>query len=101
MPSSRLAPARRRARLVKAASAGAALAGFGLVAVVVRGANPGAAPTSQPANIASLPLSTRISQEAKQSNAFFSSGSVQPSPSPSPPIPSSQQSQPQASTQTS
>ncbi len=53
--SSRLAPARRRARTVKVASAGAALAGFGLVAVLVRGAHPGT--TTAPASGRGLDLS--------------------------------------------
>lgn len=89
-PSSRLAPARRRARTVKFASAGAALAGFGLVAMVVRGAHPGTA--TAPATGEGLDLSSRISQEAEQEGSFFQSGSVEPS-SPS--------TQPQASTRTS
>jgi len=90
--SSRLAPARRRARLLKAVSAGVAVAGFGILSLVVRGAHPGSAGTSTPTATGDLGVSSRISQEAAQSGSFFDSGSVGPSQS---------SSQPQASTQTS
>ena len=90
--SSRLAPARRRARLLKAVSAGAAVAGFGILSLVVRGAHPGSAGTATPTATGDLGVSSRISQEAAQSSSFFDSGSVGPSQS---------SSQPQASTQTS
>jgi len=90
--SSRLAPARRRARLLKAVSAGAAVVGFGALSLVVRGAHPGSAVSSTPAASGGLEVSSRISQEAAQSGSFFDSGSVGPAQS---------SSQPQASTQTS
>ena len=97
-PSSRLAPARRRARFLKVAAAGAALGGFGVLSVLVRGAHPGsagsAATTSAVTPAGGLSLSSRISQEAQQSDSFFSGGSVSPSQSQS-------SSQPQASTRTS
>lgn len=91
-PSSRLAPARRRARLLKAASAGVAVAGFGILSVVVRGAHPAGAGIGTPAASGGLDISSRISKEAAQGGSFFDSGSVGPSQS---------SSQPQASTQTS
>ena len=48
-PPSRLAPARRRARLLKVASAGAAVAGFGVLSLLVRGgAHTATAPRPQP-----------------------------------------------------
>jgi hypothetical protein len=88
---SRLAPARRRARVLKAVSAGVAVAGFGALSLVVRGGHTATAGTSLPAASA-LDVSSRISQEAAQSSAFFDSGSVSPSQSSGPP---------QASTHTS
>jgi hypothetical protein len=91
-PSSRLAPARRRVRLLKAASAGLAVAGFGLLSLAVRGAHTGGTGSSTPATSGGLDVSSRISQEAAQSGSFFDSGSVGPPQSSSPP---------QASTQTS
>lgn len=94
MPSapspSRITRARRRARLVKVASAGAAAAGFALVSVLVRGAHPGNSGT--PVAGDGLDASVRITQEAQQSGSFFQSGSVAPSESSTPP---------QASTRTS
>jgi hypothetical protein len=91
--SSRLAPARRRAHVVKLASVGAAAVGFGVVAMLARGAHPGAAGNGSAGGTTSgLDVSSRISQEAEQSGDFFSSGSVTPSQSSSPP---------QASTHTS
>lgn len=89
---SRLAPARRRARFLKVASAGVAVAGFGALSLIVRsGTHTGGAAT--PATSAgSLGLSSRISQEAAQSGTFFDSGSV---------APTQQSSPPQASTHTS
>ena len=98
--SSRLAPARRRARLLKAASAGVAVAGFGVLSLLVRsGAHTGGAattPTSASTGGGALELSSRISQEAADGGSFFGSssgsGSVSPSQSSSPP---------QASTHTS
>lgn len=93
MSSSRLAPARRRARFLKLASVGAAVAGFGLLSVLVRGAHSGgggaadAVPTG-----GALGVSSRIAQEAQESDSFFQSGSVAPTQRSSPP---------QASTQTS
>ena len=92
---SRLAPARRRAHVVKLASVGAAAVGFGVVAVLARGAHPAAGGGNGNAggtSSGSLGLSSRISQEAQQSDDFFGSGSVTPSKSSSPP---------QASTHTS
>jgi hypothetical protein len=97
---SRLAPARRRARLLKVTSAGAAVAGFGILSLLVRsGAHAGgAAATSTPTSSATggLELSSRISEEAADGGSFFgsgsSSGSVSPSQSTDPP---------QASTHTS
>jgi hypothetical protein len=76
--------------VLKVASAGAALAGFGVLSIVVRGAHAGGA--GKPAASAGLGVSARISQEAAQSGSFFQSGSVAPSQ------PSSSS---QASTQTS
>jgi len=91
--SSRLAPARRRAHVVKLASVGAAAVGFGVVAVLARGAHPGASGTAGGTSSAgSLDVSSRITEEAQQSDDFFGSGSVTPSQSSSPP---------QASTHTS
>ena len=91
--ASRLAPARRRAHVVKLASVGAAAVGFGVVAVLARGAHPGASGSGGPGTATgSLDVSSRISQEAQQSDDFFDSGSVSPSQSSSPP---------QASTHTS
>jgi hypothetical protein len=91
--SSRLAPARRRAHVVKLASVGAAAVGFGVVAVLARGAHPGAAGGGNAgASTGGLDVSSRISQEAQQSDDFFGSGSVTPSQS---------SSTPQASTHTS
>jgi len=92
--SSRLAPVRRRAHLVKLAAVGAAAVGFGLVAVLARGAHPGSAVNGNAGATGSsgLDLSSRISQEAQQGDDFFGSGSVSPSQSSSPP---------QASTHTS
>ena len=79
---SRLAPARRRANVVKLASVGAAALGFGVVAVLARGAHPGAAGTGGgSASGGGLDVSSRISQEAQQSGDFFGSGSVTPSQS--------------------
>ena len=89
-PSSRLAPARRRARFLKVVSAGAAVAGFGVLSVLVRGAHAGSAGT--PVVRGGLDVSARISKEAAQSGSFFNSGSVGSSQSSAPP---------QASTQTS
>lgn len=100
---SRLAPARRRARLLKVAAAGTAVAGFGVLSLLVRGgAHTGnAATTSNPASSGSggLELSARISQEAADGSFFgsssdsdSSSGSVSPSEPSTPP---------QASTHTS
>ena len=95
-PSSRLAPARRRARFLKVASAGVAVAGFGVLSVLVRGAHAGSAGNAGSVATASangaLGVSARIAQEAQRSDAFFQSGSV---------APSQQSSAPQASTQTS
>ncbi len=91
-PSSRLAPARRRAKVLKVASAGVAVAGFGVLSVVVRGAHPGSSGSAHALTGSDLGLSTRISQEARQAGTFFSGGSVAPSQ------PSSRA---QASTQTS
>ena len=88
--TSRLASARRRARFVKVASAGAALAGFAVVSVLVRGAQGGDAVA--PAASSGLGLSARITQEAERSDGFFQSGSVAPAES---------SSAPQASTATS
>ena len=79
---------------MKLASAGAAVAGFGIVAVLARSAHPGgggASAAGTPAAGGGLDVSSRISQEA-QSDPFFDSGSVAPSQSSSPP---------QASTHTS
>jgi len=94
--SSRLAPVRRRAHLVKLAAVGAAAVGFGLVAVLARGAHPGSAVNGNgnagATGSSGLDLSSRISQEAQQGDDFFGSGSVSPSQSSSPP---------QASTHTS
>ena len=96
---SRLAPARRRARLLKIASAGAAVAGFGVLSLLVRGCadNGNGASTQTPTSAGgALELSSRISQEAEDSGSFFgsgsSSGSVSPNESSAPP---------QASTHTS
>ncbi len=89
--SSRLAPARRRARLLKAVSAGVAVAGFGALSLVVRGAHPGQASAGTAAG-GGLDVSSRISQEAAQSGSFFDPGSVGPTQS---------SGQPQASTRTS
>ena len=88
--SSRLAPARRRARFLKIAAAGAAVVGFGVLSVLVRGAHAGSSGT--PAASARLDISARITQEAEQSDSFFQSGSV---------APSQPSAAPQASTQTS
>jgi len=82
---------------VKLASVGAAAVGFGVVAALARGAHPGGAGgTGASTSSGSLDVSSRISQEAQQSDGFFgsgsSSGSVSPSQSSSPP---------QASTHTS
>ena len=93
--SYRLAPARRRAHLVKLASVGAAAVGFGVVAALARGAHPGASGSAGgTTSRGGLDVSSRISQEAQQSDDFFGpdSGSVSPSQSASPP---------QASTHTS
>jgi len=90
--SSRLASARRRARLLKAASAGVAVVGFGALSLVVRGAPTGGPDGTAPAASGGLDVSSRISREAEQSGSFFDSGSVGPSQSSSPP---------QASTHTS
>ena len=79
---SRLAPARRRAHVVKLASVGAAALGFGVVAVLARGAHPGAAGSGGRHRVGGgLDVSSRISQEAQQSGDFFGSGSVTPSQS--------------------
>ncbi len=83
--SSRLAPARRRARLLKAVSAGVAVAGFGALSLVVRGAHPGSAGSGLPTASGGLEVSSRISQEAEQSGSFFDSGSVGSSQSSEPP----------------
>jgi len=91
--NSRLSSARRRARLVKVASAGAAAVGFGVLSVLVRGAHTGSGGTAAATAGGSLGVSPRISQEAAQSSSFFGSGSVGSSASPSSP--------PQASTHTS
>jgi hypothetical protein len=91
---SRLTAARRRARFVKVASAGAAAVGFGILSVAVRGAHAGSGGGSAAATTGgSLGVSSRISQEAAQSSSFFGSGSVGSSASSSSP--------PQASTHTS
>ena len=93
--NSRLAPARRRARILKIASAGAAVIGFGALSVIVRGGTHSNSTTATPAAAASgtLSLSSRISQEAGQAGAaLFNSGSVTPAQS---------SSQPRASTHTS
>ena len=65
--SSRLAPARRRARFLKVASAGAAVAGFGILSMLVRGAHTGdgGGAATAPSNGA-LDVSSRIAQEAEQ-----------------------------------
>jgi hypothetical protein len=89
---SRLAPARRRAHVVKLASVGAAAVGFGVVAVLARGAHPGAAGGGNGSADGTTSGSLGLSQEAQQSDDFFGSGSVTPSQSSSPP---------QASTHTS
>jgi hypothetical protein len=81
--SSRLGHARRRARFLKVASAGAAVVGFGIVSVLVRGAHSGGGET--PAASTGLGVSARITQEAEQSDSFFQAGSVAPSQSSSPP----------------
>jgi hypothetical protein len=60
--------------------------GFGILSVVVRGGGTAGAPAAA----AGLDVSSRISQEASQSQSFFASGSVSPSSA-----------QPQASTHTS
>jgi hypothetical protein len=96
--SSRLAPARRRARLLKIASAGVAVVGFGVVSVLVRGAQAGGGGTT-PAGSTGLGVPARITQESEQSDSFFQSGSVAPSESESSQSQSS--SAPQASTHTS
>lgn len=88
--SSRLAPARRRAYVVKLASVGAAGVGFGVVAVLARGAHPGAGGSGNGSAGATTPsgsleVSSRISQEAQQSDDFFGPGLVSPSQSSSPP----------------
>lgn len=88
--SSRHASARRRARLLKVASAGAAVVGFGVLSILVREAHTGS--TGTPASSAGLDVSARITQEAEQGDSFFQSGSV---------APSQQSATPQASTQTS
>ena len=90
--SSRLASARRRARLLKAVSAGVAVAGFAALSLVVRGAQTGSPDGTTPAASGGLDVSSRISREAEQKGSFFDSGSVGPSQSSSPP---------QASTHTS
>ena len=72
---SRLAPARRRARIVKVASAGAAAVCFGILSVLVRGAHGGSGGGAV-AQGGSLGVSSRISQEAAQGSSFFGSGSV-------------------------
>ena len=78
---------------MKLASVGAAAVGFGVVAVLARGAHPGACGHRRPApRRGGLDVSSRISQEAQQSDDFFGSGSVAPSQSSAPP---------QASTHTS
>jgi hypothetical protein len=88
---SRIVAARRRARVVKMASAGVAALGFGLLAGVVRGAHAGGSGTATPSS-GGLGVSPRISQEAAQAQSFFDSGSVAPSTS---------SAAPQASTHTS
>jgi hypothetical protein len=90
--SSRLSSARRRARFVKVASAGAAAVGFGLLSVLVRGAHAGGGTATATTAGGSLGVSSRISQEAAQSSSFFGSGSVGSSAS---------SGSPQASTHTS
>jgi hypothetical protein len=75
--SSRLAPARRRARTTKIASAGAAVAGFGIVALLARDAQPGSVEPATPAP--GLTMSARIGEEARQGESFFQSGAVEPS----------------------
>ena len=78
---------------MKLASVGAAAVGFGVVAVLARGAHPGASGNAgATTSSGSLDVSPRISQEAQQGDDFFGSGSVTPSQSSSPP---------QASTHTS
>ena len=78
---------------MKLASVGAAALGFGVVAVLARGAHPGASGSGTAATSSgSLDVSSRISQEAQQSDEFFGAGSVSPSQS---------SSSPQASTHTS
>ena len=91
-PCSRLAPARRRARFVKVTSAGAAVAGFGVLSVLVRGAHPGSSASPSAVASSGLAVSSRITQEAQQNDSFFQSGSV---------APSQPSATPQASTRTS
>jgi hypothetical protein len=94
--NSRLAPARRRAKLLKVASAGAAVVGFGILSVIVRGGTHSSPTAVAPAatSAGTLALSSRISQEASQaSSSFFSSVSVTPTQPSSP--------APQATTSTS
>jgi hypothetical protein len=79
--SSRLAPARRRARFLKVAAAGAAVAGFAILSALVREAHPGSTSTGKAPSSAALPVSTRIAQEAEQTEPFFQSGSVAPAQS--------------------
>ena len=64
--SSRLAPARRRARFLKVASAGAAVAGFGILSVLVRGAHTGSGGGAATSATGALDVSSRIAQEAEQ-----------------------------------
>jgi hypothetical protein len=103
--SSRLAPARRRARLLKASAAGVAVAGFGILSLVVRsGAHTGGgAMTSDPATSGggALTLSSRISQEARSSSFFGSSSDSDSSSGSGSVSPSEPSSPPQASTHTS
>ena len=68
--ASRLAPARRRARLLKIASAGVAVAGFGALSLLVRSSTHtgSTASTTSPTSTggSALELSSRISQEGRQ-----------------------------------
>lgn len=73
---------------MKVVSAGAALAGFGIVALVARGAETG--DPGAPASSSSLGLSDRISGEAERGGSFFQSGSVEPAQPMSPPRASTQ-----------
>jgi hypothetical protein len=69
------------------AAAGVAVAGFGVLSLVVRNGAHAGGVTSTPVSTTggSLALSSRISQEAAQNGSLFDSGSVAPSQSSSPP----------------